>query len=123
MERHLIEVLGSQSRNTRIKGTVESDGRPATEGAERLRVAIHGNGARAMLEVAVLAVPARPEAGMNPGNCRHVPLEALRRVLEFRRYAMLAFYEQVHEWPKNQPQPPRANPVFISSQLIEAYTR
>ena len=58
------------------------------------------------------------EAGMNCGNKFHVPFETLRGHLEERNYSLFAIYEQVHEWPANEPQLRRANLVFMSRALI-----
>ncbi len=59
------------------------------------------------------------EAGMNPSNDRHVPLETLKAFLESRRYFLFGIYEQVNEWPTKSPHLRRANPLFISDRLIE----
>ncbi|TGD72320.1 FkbM family methyltransferase [Mangrovimicrobium sediminis] len=61
------------------------------------------------------------EAGMNPGNTTHVPLEELKAFLEARDYYLFALYEQVNEWPTRAPHLRRVNPVFISRRLSEAF--
>ena len=57
------------------------------------------------------------EAGMNPRNTWHVPLEVLKSHLEARGYLLFGIYEQVREWPTKQPHLRRANAVFISPRL------
>lgn len=59
------------------------------------------------------------EAGMNPSNRRHVPLESLKEFLESQRYFLFGIYEQVNEWPTRAPHLRRTNPVFVSQTLIE----
>jgi FkbM family methyltransferase len=59
------------------------------------------------------------EAGMNPGNKRHVPLEKLKAFFEDRGYFLFGIYEQVSEWPKKQPHLRRINPVFISDKVVK----
>ena len=59
------------------------------------------------------------EAGMNPGNKKHVRFETLKEFLESHGYFLFGIYEQVDEWPTKEPQLRRTNPVFISSRLIE----
>ena len=59
------------------------------------------------------------EAGMNPGNKRHVPFEDLKKYLESRRYFLFGVYEQINEFPANEPHLRRTNSVFISSRMIE----
>jgi len=58
------------------------------------------------------------EAGLNPGNSRHVSFEALKSFLECRRYFLFGVYEQVGEWPTGEPHLRRANPVFVSENVI-----
>lgn len=60
------------------------------------------------------------EAGMNCTNERHVPFDDLKRYLEPKSYFLFGIYEQVEEWPTNEPHLRRANPVFISRHTIEA---
>jgi FkbM family methyltransferase len=59
------------------------------------------------------------EAGMHPGNDRHVPLESLKAFLELHGYFLFGIYDQVHEWPAGAPNLRRTNPVFISRQLVQ----
>ncbi len=59
------------------------------------------------------------EAGMNPGNTTHVPIEELKAFLEARDYLLFALYEQVNEWPTRSPHLRRVNAVFISRSLSE----
>jgi FkbM family methyltransferase len=54
------------------------------------------------------------EAGMNPGNDWHVPMEALKGFLESMGYYLFAIYEQVEEWPTGKPHLRRSNLVFIA---------
>jgi FkbM family methyltransferase len=60
------------------------------------------------------------EAGMNPANKLHVPLEDLKAYLEQRSYFMFALYEQWSEWKSGSPVLRRCNAVFISRQVAEA---
>lgn len=60
------------------------------------------------------------EAGMNPQNMRHVPFEYLKSYLENFNYSLFGIYEQMHEWPANEPQLRRTNPIFISKSVILA---
>ena len=60
------------------------------------------------------------EAGMNPKNHYHVPIEKFKKHLEEMGYLVFGVYEQVNERPTNQPQLRRANFVFISSRLTGA---
>ncbi|HXZ87759.1 MAG TPA: FkbM family methyltransferase [Candidatus Binataceae bacterium] len=60
------------------------------------------------------------EAGMNPGNQRHVPFEKLKSFLESRNYYLFGIYEQVEEWRTNKPHLRRTNLVFISESAIDA---
>jgi len=62
------------------------------------------------------------EAGMNPENRRHVPLEALKARLESHGYRLFGLYEQVEEWPQQAPHLRRANAVFVSRRTIELNT-
>lgn len=59
------------------------------------------------------------EAGMNPGNSRHVPFESLKSFLESHGYYLFGLYEQVNEWPTGEPHLRRTNPLFISRRTIE----
>jgi FkbM family methyltransferase len=63
------------------------------------------------------------EAGMNAGNKWHVPFETLKNHLESRDYFLFGIYEQMYEWLTNDPHLRRANPVFISSRMIETNRR
>jgi FkbM family methyltransferase len=58
------------------------------------------------------------EAGMNPRNRTHVPLEQIKRYLEQRGYFLFGIYEQVHEWPTKAIYLRRANAVFISDRMV-----
>lgn len=53
------------------------------------------------------------EAGMNPHNDRHVPLEAFKTFLEERGYFLFGFYDQVEEFFTGEMHLRRTNPVFI----------
>lgn len=59
------------------------------------------------------------EAGMNPANRRHVPLELLKAFLESHKYFIFGIYEQMFEWPTGEPHLRRTNPIFISQKMIE----
>ncbi len=61
------------------------------------------------------------EAGMHPGNTRHVPFEALKSFLEERQYFLFGLYEQMHEWAIGRVHLRRTNPVFISSRMIDQH--
>lgn len=63
------------------------------------------------------------EAGMNTGNDRHVPFETLKKHLEQQNFYLFGIYEQMNEWPKNQPHLRRTNPVFISHTMIELHSK
>lgn len=60
------------------------------------------------------------EAGMNPANKRQVPYNSLCNFLEARNYLLFGIYDQVSEWPQRKPHLRRANPVFISREVISA---
>ncbi len=62
------------------------------------------------------------EAGMNPGNQHHVPLERLKKFMEDHGYFIFGIYEQVAEWPRNEPHLRRTNTVFVSENMIRSYT-
>lgn len=59
------------------------------------------------------------EAGMNPENTLHTPLEAFRALLHGQGYRLFGIYDQVNEWPSNAPHLRRANLVFISMAASE----
>ncbi len=63
------------------------------------------------------------EAGMNPRNRWHVPLEVFKAYLEARGYFLFGLYEQCEEWPTGEPHLRRANAVFVSAPTIEANRR
>ena len=56
------------------------------------------------------------EAGMNPFNTFHVPMELLKPWLESRNYLLFGVYEQIREWPTGEQHLRRANLVFISDK-------
>lgn len=60
------------------------------------------------------------EAGMNPGNTWHVPLERFKTYFEARGYFLFGFYDQFYEWPTDEPHLRRANAVFIATHVIKA---
>jgi FkbM family methyltransferase len=62
------------------------------------------------------------EAGTNRRNLRHIPLDAFVQFLEPKDYFLFGFYHQVEEWPTNQRNLRRVNPVFISDRVIKANT-
>ena len=62
------------------------------------------------------------EAGMNPANTRHVPLEQLKSKLQAWDYYLFGIYEQVPEWPGRAPHLRRADLVFISRDTIARNT-
>ena len=59
------------------------------------------------------------EAGMNPNNKYHVPLEVLKKFLESHNYFIFGIYEQEREWPEGKPNLRRTNTVFISEKMIQ----
>jgi FkbM family methyltransferase len=59
------------------------------------------------------------EAGMNPGNRRHVPLKTFQEYLDAQGYLLFGIYEQVPEWTTGELHLRRTNPVFLSRRLIE----
>lgn len=63
------------------------------------------------------------EAGMNPANRRHVPFEAIKEYLEAQQYFLFGIYEQVNEWPTQEPHLRRTNPTFISQSTIMANSK
>ncbi|MGQ0445984.1 MAG: hypothetical protein ACT4O2_12880 [Beijerinckiaceae bacterium] len=60
------------------------------------------------------------EAGMNSKNKRHVPFDSFSKFFEQKRYFLFGIYEQVNEWPTNEPHLRRTNLVFISDRVIKA---
>jgi FkbM family methyltransferase len=70
------------------------------EGAERLL----RSGAVTFIQV---------EAGMNPHNVKHVPLEVLKMHLEERGYILFALYEQTPEW-SGEPRLRFTNATFMA---------
>lgn len=61
------------------------------------------------------------EAGMNPHNDLHVPLEQLKAFAEQHDYLLFGLYEQRHDWPTRRPILRRCNAVFIARRLAEAH--
>ena len=59
------------------------------------------------------------EAGMNPQNIWHVPIETLSTHLQKRSYFLFGIYEQVNFWNYKEPHMLRSDPVFISMRVIE----
>ena len=57
------------------------------------------------------------EAGMNFRNTHHVPFEDFKRFLEPRGYFLFGLYEQVPEWPTNEPHLRRTNLLFVSDRV------
>lgn len=53
------------------------------------------------------------EAGLNPTNKRHIPLETFKTFLEAHEYYLFGIYDQIFEFPTNEPHLRRCNPVFI----------
>ncbi len=62
------------------------------------------------------------EAGMHPGNLRHVPFEEVKVFLQHRGYFVFSLYQQFSEWTERKPQLRRVNAVFISETVVTAYT-
>lgn len=77
------------------------------------------HGAENMLSKGAVAL-VEVEAGANPDNTTHVPLEHFRQFLEGRGYRLFGFYDQAGEWPTNRPHLRRVNAVFISPGVILA---
>lgn len=59
------------------------------------------------------------EAGMYPGNEKHISLEALKSYLEEKGYLLFGIYDQHPERLSRRSILRRANPVFISSELAD----
>jgi FkbM family methyltransferase len=59
------------------------------------------------------------EAGMSPKNHKFVPFEDFKLYLENKGYYLFGVYDQVHEHYTGESNLRRANPVFISSHVIE----
>jgi hypothetical protein len=59
------------------------------------------------------------EAGMNPDNNHHVPFECLKSFLEKYNYYLFGIYDQVNEWPSEEPHLRRTNSVFVSRKIIK----
>lgn len=62
------------------------------------------------------------EAGMNPGNKYHVPLERLKEYLESYSYFIFGIYEQVSEWPSKETHLRHVNTFFVSQAMIRNYS-
>jgi FkbM family methyltransferase len=77
-------------------------------------------GAKDMLQGQFIDV-VEVEAGMNPRNQRHVRFEILKSFLESNSYFLFGIYQQIHEWPSEEPQLRRVNATFISSDVIRSY--
>lgn len=73
-------------------------------------------GAASLLERGAIEL-VEVEAGMNPENELHVPLEHLKSFLEGFGYLLFGIYEQRHDWPTGRPILRRCNAVFISREL------
>ncbi len=63
------------------------------------------------------------EAGMNPENKVHIPLESFNKHLGDRGYSLFRFYAQVREWPTGEAQLRRADPVYASGRLLRMSKR
>lgn len=61
------------------------------------------------------------EAGMNPENRLHVPLQRFIDFLYPLDYLLFGLYEQMHEWPTGEPHLRRCNAVFISRELVASH--
>ena len=61
------------------------------------------------------------EAGMNPLNSLHVPLEEMKTFLEARDYLLFGLYEQRHDFTTGLPILRRANAVFISRAVAQVH--
>jgi FkbM family methyltransferase len=59
------------------------------------------------------------EAGINPQNALHVPLERFKDFLSSHNYHLFGFYDQCTEWPTGEPHLRRVNAVFVSSKVIQ----
>ena len=58
------------------------------------------------------------EAGMNPDNDRHTPMELIKDHLEKRDYRLFGIYEQINEWPTSEPWLRRTNLVFMAKLSV-----
>jgi FkbM family methyltransferase len=57
------------------------------------------------------------EAGMNPNNKLHVPMEELKEYMENNGYCLFGIYEQVQEWITQKPILRRSNLLFVSDKM------
>jgi FkbM family methyltransferase len=62
------------------------------------------------------------EAGMNPDNHKHVPLQEFQSFLEPRGYQLLGLYDQTPEW-SGELRLRFCNPVFICTGYMESVGR
>jgi FkbM family methyltransferase len=63
------------------------------------------------------------EVAMGPDNDCHVPFAQIVSYLESFKYRIFGIYEQVPEWPLNQPHLRRSNTVMISPRIVAAGSR
>lgn len=63
------------------------------------------------------------EAGMSPSNELHVPFDRFTQFMSAKGYWLFGLYDQFQEWPTRKPYLRRANPVFLSQRMVDAYQR
>lgn len=126
------KVLGAdaEAANVEVVPITTVDGFLAAQGIERvsyLKVDTEGHD-REVLRGADQALREQRidlvelEAGMDPDNAFHVPFQELDALMTQRGYRLFGLYQQIHEWSKKAPQLRRANPVYLSKTLVDAYT-
>ena len=100
----------------------------AVEAVNYLKIDTEGHdleiltGASGMLGKQLIDV-VQVEAGINPINTQHVPFRDMAEYLCGLAYQVFGIYDQVPEWPTNQPHLRRVNAVFISMRVIDAHSR
>ena len=129
----LARVIGESDAATGDTVTVERTtldrfcGAAGIEHIHLLKIDTEGHdlhvleGARAMLETSCIDV-VQVEAGMNPLNTDHVHLKEFLQFLEPLGYFLFGVFEQMPEFPTGAPQLRRADPAFVSQQVIRANT-
>lgn len=60
------------------------------------------------------------EAGISPGNKKHVPIMQLKEYLETKGFLLFGVYDQITSW-SGEPRLRFCNAVFLSSRIIDAY--
>jgi FkbM family methyltransferase len=79
-------------------------------------------GAKTMLDDRNIDV-VQAEVSMNSANTFHASFFDVHTHMESLGYRLFGIYEQMFEWPTNEPHMRRANVVYISPTVIEANRR